>query len=203
MKRRSYLWKIALFDMGIIEFGPVGVFVAFFYLSDFLTAALSLGVATVVALALSLVVNKRIPWFALFSGLITITTSLVTYIYDAPWVLIVKDTVYYYAFAVLLGIGFWKKVHILEKFFGHIFAISDRAWMILERRWFVFFIIAGSLNEIVRMVLTVEQWVMYKQVVLAVFIVFGLLQFLVSRTYRLPEGDAWGFRKNTSTHVVS
>lgn len=195
MQKTKHIWKILFFDMGVIEFGPVGVFLIVFYLNDFSRAALSLGIATIVALALSLVVNRRIPWFALFSGLVTITTSLLTYLYDAPWVLIVKDTVYYYLFAGIIGFALWKQRSILELFFGHIFAISDRAWNILEKRWLVFFLTAGTANEIVRMMLTPEQWVIYKQGVIVVFVIFGMWQFGVSRKYRLSEADSWGLRK--------
>jgi intracellular septation protein len=195
MKKHKHIWKILIFDMFVIEFGPVGVFFVAYYLADFLTAALSLGAATMFAMVLSWVVNRRLPWFAIFSGTITILTSLLTYFYVAPWMLIVKDTVYYFLFAFLLGLSLWKNLGLFQAFFGHIFAITNMGWQILERRWFIFFLLAGAANELVRLYLTVDQWVIYKQVIVIVFLTFGLYQFTISRHHRLPEADNLGLRK--------
>jgi len=195
MKKHSHIWKILVFDMFVIEFGPVGVFFLVYYLADFPQAALALGVATLLALVLSKVVNKRVPWFAIFSGTITMITSVITYIYTAPTVLILKDTVYYFLFAGILLFGVWKERHIFEKFFGHIFALAEEGWKILERRWLVFFLIAGVLNEVVRMSLSTSEWVVYKQVVVIGFVLFGMYQFQVSMRYRLAEADEYGLRR--------
>ena len=181
--------------MFVIEFGPVGVFFVAYYSFDFLMAALALGAATLVALVLSQFVNKRVPWFAIFSGSITILTALLTYLLTAPWILIIKDSVYYGLFALFLGISLWQKKSLFKTFFGHIFAITEEGWRILEGRWFVFFVFAATSNELVRMFLSADEWVLYKQAIVFVFLGFGLYQFRVSIKYRLPEADALGLRK--------
>lgn len=196
MKRHKHIWKILIFDMFVIEFGPVGVFFVAYYMADFLTAALALGVATLLALILSWLVNRRVPWFAIFSGTVTILTSLLTYLYTAPWMLIVKDSIYYFLFAAFLGVSLVKQLGVFKAFFGHIFALEPIGWRILEQRWFGFFLLAGSTNELVRWYLTVDQWVIYKQVVVVVFLAFGLYQFTVSRRHRLPEADRLGLRRS-------
>lgn len=196
MKKHSHIWKILIFDMFVIEFGPVGVFFIAYYFSDFLVAALALGVSTLVALFLSRLVNKRVPWFAIFSGTITILTALVTYLFSAPWVLIVKDSFYYILFALILGISLWKNHSVFKTFFGHIFAITKDGWFILERRWFMFFVLAGISNELVRISLSTSDWVLYKQLVVLAFLSFGLYQFRVSIKYRLAEADNLGLRKH-------
>ena len=184
--------------MFIIEFGPVGVFFLTFYLADFLIASLALGTATFVALIASKLVNKRVPWFAIFSGSVTILSALVTFLFTAPWILIIKDSVYYFLFAFMLGFSLWKRRSVLKTFFGHVFLIEEKGWRMLEKRWFVFFLFAGFSNELVRMFLTLDQWVLYKQLVLVVFLSFGLYQFRVSVKYRRPEADKWGLRKSIS-----
>lgn len=181
--------------MFVIEFGPVGVFLATYYFSDFTTAALGLGIATLVTLVLSKVVNKRVPWFALFSGAITIVSSLITYIYSAPSVLIIKDTVYYCIFATILGVSLWHHHSVYKTFFGHIFAITETGWRTLEKRWFLFFLFAAASNEVVRVLLTVDEWIIYKQAILLIFLLFGLYQFKVSSKYRLAEADRLGLRR--------
>ncbi|QQR65065.1 septation protein IspZ [Candidatus Kaiserbacteria bacterium] len=195
MKKHSHIWKILIFDMFVIEFGPVGVFFVAYYLFDFLKAALALGAATLVALVLSQFVNKRVPWFAIFSGSITILTALLTYIFTAPWILIIKDSVYYGLFALFLGVSLWQKKSLFKTFFGHIFAITEEGWRILEGRWFIFFVFSAVSNELVRMFLSADEWVLYKQAIVFVFLGFGLYQFRVSMKHRLPEADAIGLRK--------
>ena len=68
-------------------------------------------------------------------------------------------------------------------------------WKILESRWFLFFLLAGVSNELVRVSLTVDQWVAYKQYIVVIFLLFGLYQFRVTRKHRLPEADKLGLRK--------
>lgn len=195
MKKHRHIWKILIFDMFIIEFGPVGLFFIAYYLTDFLIAALVLGVSTLLTLILSQIVNRRVPWFAIFSGSITIITAFITYLFSAPWILVIKDSAYYILFTLFLGISLWRRLSVFKAFFGHIFAIDEAGWRILEWRWFVFFLLAAISNEAVRTLLTTDEWVLYKQAIIFFFLGFGLYQFRVSRAHRLPEADALGLWK--------
>jgi intracellular septation protein len=195
MKKHSHIWKILIFDMFVIEFGPVGVFFVAYYLSSFYIAAMSLAVATFVSLIASKIINKRVPTFAIFSGTITIVTAFITYYFKLPEVLIFKDTVYYLFFASLLFVSIWKKKALFKTFFGHIFAIEENGWFLLEKRWLIFFILAGASNEFVRIFLSLDEWVVYKQIVVFFFLGFGLYQFKISSEHRLPEADKLGLRK--------
>jgi intracellular septation protein len=195
LKKNKHIIKLLIFDMFVIEFGPVGVFFITYYLTDFLTAALALSISTFLTMLVSRFVNKRVPWFAIFSGIITIISALVTYLYNAPWILIVHDTVYYLIFVMLLGFSMWKKSSIFKTFFGHVFAMSNAGWRILEMRWFFFFLFAAISNEAVRVFLTPDEWVFYKQIMLIIFLVFGMYQFRVSAKYRLESADKFGLRK--------
>jgi len=57
--------------------------------------------------------------------------------------LIIKDSVYYFLFAFMLGFSLWKRRSVLKTFFGHVFLIEEKGWRMLEKRWFVFFLFAG------------------------------------------------------------
>jgi len=190
----KHIWKILILDMFVIEFGPVGVFFIAYYLAGFPVAALSLGCATFGALVLSRIVNKRVPWFAIFSGSITMLTSFITYLHDSPTVLIVKDSAYYFLFAAILGVSTFMNRHVFRAFFGHVFALTETGWRILEQRWALFFLLAGTANEIVRVSLSVGEWVIYKQVIVIMFTAFGLYQFRVSSRHRSEEADEYGLR---------
>jgi len=194
MKKHAHIWKILVLDMLVIEFGPVGVFFVAYYLGGFAVSALSLAVATGIALLLSKLINKRIPWFAIFSGAITMATAIVTYLYDSPVVLIVKDSIYYFLFAGILLVSIYHNKHVFRAFFGHIFALTEEGWRVLEHRWGIFFALAGISNELVRVFLTVSEWVIYKQLIVIVFVAFGFYQLKVSKRYRTEEADELGLR---------
>lgn len=183
--------------MFIIEFGPVGIFFLTYHFTDFLRAALALGLSTLIALTLSRLVNGRTPWFAICSGSITITTSLVTYFYNIPSLLIIRDSVFYIFFAIVLGVSMARGMHVFKIFFGHIFAITNEGWRILETRWLAFFVLASASNEYARIFLNPDAWVVYKQCVVIGFIFFGTYQFRVSMRFRLPEADSLGLRTLT------
>lgn len=195
MQRSRHIWKIVIFDIFIIEFGPVGVFFGVYYFTDFLTAALSLSIATILALIGSKLINGRLPLFAIFSGLATILTAFVTFLFTAPWVLIVADSVYYFFFALMLGASTWSGQLIFRSFFGHVFAVADEGWRLLQMRWTMFLVLAGISNECVRLTLTPDEWVLFKQGLIFVAVIFGLYQFRVSSAYRSPEADRWGLKR--------
>ena len=203
MKKHQHIWKILIFDMFVIEFGPVGVFLVTYHLSSFSTAAIALAVSTLLALVTSKIVNKRVPWFAIFSGAVTIAASLSTYYFSAPSILIFQDTVFYFLFAGLLSLSIWQRKTLFKSFFGHIFAIEEKGWFALESRWLVFFLMAGTSNEFVRIFLTADEWVVYKQAALILFLVFGLYQFRISSKYRLPEADKLGLRRLSTQNTQS
>jgi intracellular septation protein len=201
-KEHAHIWKIFILDMMVIEFGPVAVFFLAYYFAGFGAAALSLAIATGVALVLSKIVNKRVPWFAIFSGTVTMITAVVTYLYDSPTVLIVKDTLYYFLFAGILLVSTYYDKHVFRAFFGHVFALTETGWRILERRWGVFFVLAGTSNELVRMFLSVNEWVLYKQLIVILFAVFGFYQFRVSKLHRTEDADELGLRKLGSSKAT-
>lgn len=195
MLNQRHIWKILIFDMFIIEFGPVGVFFAVYYFSDFMVAALGLATATLLAMILSKVVNQRLPLFAIFSGIATILTAVVTYLFTAPWVLIIADSFYYFLFAGILAASTWGGKLIFKSFFEHVFALQEAGWRVLQVRWTLFFVLAGVLNESVRLTLSVGDWVLFKQGLIVVFVVFGLYQFRVSTKYRSADADRWGLKR--------
>lgn len=186
--------KSLIVDMLVIEFGPVGVFFVVYYLMNFFQAALFLALSTLASLLLSFAVNKRLPWFALISGFATMTIALSTYIFASPTLLIVKDSLYYSLFALVLGVSIARKRYIFKTFFGHVFNMTDNGWKLLQKRWIVFFIAVVVGNEIARRALTPDEWVLYKQIIVLLFVSFGFYQLKLIRMHRSPEASLNGFR---------
>ncbi len=203
MKKHLHIVKLIGFDMLVLEFGPVGVFYLVFYLAEFFAASLALAVATLATLIASKIVNRRVPWFALLSGTVTILTAGLTYFLTSPTILIVKDTVYYGLFAAALGVSVYRRLHLFRTFFGHVFAITDEGWRTLERRWALFFLAMAVSNDVVSITMTADAWVIYTHFALAVFLAFGFYQLRVSMRHRLAEADAWGLRKLSGSQAAS
>jgi intracellular septation protein A len=169
-------------------------FIVFRY-TDFFVAALALGISTFLTLILSKLINKRLPYFAIYSGLITISTSALTYFLKIPDILIIQDSIYYLLFFVVLLLSIIRKKYILKLFFEHIFLISDFGWRSLQIRWSVFFLVALVGNELSRNLLSPEAWVEYKKIAFLVFIVFGFYQFTLSSKTRLENANILGLRR--------
>lgn len=177
----------------ILEFGPVILFFAGFYISgSFPIAVLALGSGTILSMIASRIINKRRPLFALFSGGVTIVTSFFTYYLNNPDILIIKDSVMYIGAAIVLSAGIWSGKHFYRMFFHHIFALTDHGWLILERRWAIFFGTAGILNEYVRVMLTIDQWVLYKGYFTIFLVIFGFYQLRMMSQNRLPNSTKIG-----------
>jgi len=202
VKKNAQIWTKFIFDMFVIEFGPVGVFFIIFYLSNFVQAALALGFSTFVALVASRLINGRVPWFAVFTGSITIVIACITYWLNQPLILIVKDTVYYLFFASLLAVSLFLNKHLFKFFFGHIFVLTDTGWKKLEKRWLYFFVFAGISNELVRVLLTPDEWVLYKQGIVFLFIGFGLYQLRMIAHHKMEDGELFGLRPSRMMHNI-
>jgi intracellular septation protein A len=72
--------------------------------------------------------------------------------------------------------------------------MTDLGWNILTKRWIAVFIILTVTNEIARMYLTPQDWVIYKSLATVGTIIFSLYQFTLSKKERLPESSPWGMR---------
>jgi intracellular septation protein len=194
MLRHARLFKLLILDMLIIEFGPLLVFFVLYYLCSFGRAALGFAGTTAVMLLISKLVNQRTPWFVVISGGVTAGSAFLSYWFHSPDILIFTDTIFYLLFAGLLGSGVFHKRQVFATFFSHVFCISERGWQILERRFLIMFLLAGIGNEIVRHFGSVHDWVIFKQWLVVIFIVFGFYQLRLTSSHRTEEADRFGLR---------
>lgn len=206
MKKYSYTLKIVVFDLLFIEFGPLVFFVIAYYLKGFSVAALTLAVATVLSLIVSLLINKRIPWFAATTGILTATMSAFSYLHNDPDILILTDSCYYFALSFTFAASTIFGKLVLKKLFGHIFSLTDIGWKMLEFRAFILFSVAGVTNELVRAYLSLDHWIIYKQIAVSSILIFGLLQLRITCRYRTDNTNRLGLctflPSNEKTKVV-
>ena len=182
-----------------IEFGPIIVFfVALTFLGDtdkgFITSTTIFSVLTLVALIVSYLYEQRIAWFPLIAGVSVITFGVLTVIFKAPVLFILKDTLYNGIFGVFLLIGSMMGKGLLKKLFVALFDMSDKGWYILSLRWGIFFVLLAVGNEITWYMFGRDAWVMYKFWSTIATVVFGFYQITLSKKYRSSTSSPWGMR---------
>jgi intracellular septation protein len=181
----------------VAEFGPL---VAFFIAGqryDFFTAVGILMAATVLAVTISWVFDRRIPWLPIISAIIVLIGGAITLIFKIPDAIILADTIYYGLVAVAIGSSLRYRKNLIEMLFGTIFALTPQGWHVLAIRWCVFLIVAAVANEIARHFLSPDAWVTYRLIKSIIITLFAVAQFRLATHYRIPEhSNRWGLRIN-------
>ena len=187
------MFKKLLLNLSI-EFGPIIVFLITSEIFSFITAVSIFVGLTALSLLVGFYERKEIAWFPLIVGVSVISSGLLTVIFKNPFFIIIKDTLYNGIFALVLFIGLACNKSLLYPLFRGLFAMSSRGWRVLTFRWAILFTILTITNEIARIYLTPENWVVYKAGATLITIIFSLYQFKLSKKERLPESTSWGMR---------
>ncbi len=176
-----------------IEFGPIVVFFLTSETLGFMKATTLFVGLTALALITAGIKDRRIAMFPLVAGLSVIVSGAFTLIYDEPFYLIIKDTVYNAGFALAIYVcqKYYGKA-LLKSLFSSLFHMTDRGWSILSMRWMIVFILLTVGNEIARRLFDTDGWVVYKMLSTLATIIFGFYQLTLSKRERLPDSNKWG-----------
>ena len=126
----------------ITDFGPLLIFFVVYSKSgNSLSAAIPpLIVATIIAVLISYVVERKIPYVPLIGGIIISIFGGLTLYFDNPIFLYMKPTIINILFGMILTFeGFFTKEHLMKKLLGKSIALSDQGWKMLTIRWIIFF----------------------------------------------------------------
>jgi intracellular septation protein len=171
-----------------VEFGPVVLFFAAYWIYDLLVATAVLMAATAVALVVSLVVTRRVPWMPLITAAVVgIFGGLTLWLEDETFIKM-KPTIVQAVFSVVLLGGLAAGRPLLKPLLGAAWPMDDTGWRRLSLRFALFFAAMAGLNEAVWRTQSTDFWVTFK-----VFGLIGLtLAFAVAQTplmtrHRLPE----------------
>ena len=149
----------------LTDFGPLLIFFLIYYSSEQkLEAAIPpFIIATLIALAVVYLLEKKIPMVPLFGGvLITLFGGLTLY-FDNKIFFYMKPTIINLMFAGALFFGkYFTQKPILQVFFQNTLKLEDQGWKILSSRWIYFFILVAILNEIVWRTQSEAFWVNFK-----------------------------------------
>ena len=166
----------------ITDFGPLLIFFTVYYKSgNNLTIAIPpLIIATLIAVLIIYIVEKKIPYLPLVGGIIISVFGGLTLYFNNPIFLYMKPTIINLIFAVALFVGkkFLKK-NLLKYFFQNAFQINEIGWDKLNNRWMLFFIFLAVINEFVWRTQSEVMWVNFK--------VWGLLPItFIFTAFQIP-----------------
>jgi len=149
----------------ITDFGPLLIFFVVYFKNDhnLKLAIPPFIVATLIALIVMFILEKRIPMVPLASGILITLFGGLTIYFDNKIFFYMKPTIINLLFAGVLFFGkFFTQKPLLKIFFQNALNLKDEGWKKLSYRWISFFIFAAILNEIVWRTQSEVFWVNFK-----------------------------------------
>ena len=149
----------------ITDFGPLLIFFVVYSKSgkNLSTAIPPLIFATIIAVFISYMVEKKIPYIPIIGGIVISFFGGLTLYFNNPVFLYIKPTIINVFFGFVLAFErFFTKEPILKKMLGKSMSLSDEGWKTLTVRWMFFFFSLALLNEYVWRTQTEEFWVNFK-----------------------------------------
>lgn len=174
-------WLRAAVDFGaLVAFGVV-----FFATHDLLKATWAIVAGSAVAIAVGLVVEKRIAPLPLIVGLFGLVFGGLTLVTGNTDYLKMEGSFLYLGLGLGLLIGARLGMNPLKELLGSALHMPDPAWRTLTVRYAIFFLLLGVANEVVRRVAPDTVWASVKIAKFAVSILFSLTQvpFLLKHAY--------------------
>ena len=178
----------------ITDFGPLLVFFSFYYKNEknLIVAIPPFIVATLIALIVVWILEKKIPMVPLLGGIFITLFGGLTIYFDNPIFIYIKPTIINILFGLGLILGkYFTNEPILKKMLGKSMQLSDLGWKILNLRWVYFFFALALLNEIIWRTYCPDQeyiWVNFKVWgMLPITIIFTAFQIPIITKYKLDE----------------
>ena len=176
-----------------VDYGPLVVFFASYLMLGLMAATAALIAASLIALALAWLLERRVPLVPLVTAAIVVVFGGLTLWLQDETFIKMKPTIVQAIFALVLLGGLAVGRPLLKPLLAPMMPpMSNRAWNRFTLRYGLFFVAMAALNELVWRTQTTDLWVTFK--------VFGLpaLTFLfilsqlpfVGRETRLAQAEA-------------
>ncbi len=177
-----------------VDYGPLAVFFATYWIAGLMPATAALIAATVVALALSLTVARKVPLLPLITAIVVGIFGGLTLWLNDPVFVKMKPTIVQGLFSAVLfgGLAFGRP--LLSPLLGAAWPMDQDGWRRLTFRFAVFFAAMAGLNEVVWRTQTTDFWVTYKVFgILGLTILFSLSQMpLMARHHQAAHDPKEG-----------
>ena len=158
---------------GILEFGPIMVFLLSFKRYHVYEATLILMIATIVSTVFTYRIQKRLPYIALYVAFLTTVFGYLTLTNQEPRFIQMRDTLYDVTCALTLIVGLILNIHFLKLAFNNIIPMTNRAWNRLSYAWIFFFVTNAFANEYVRRTFSLVDWFHFKSYIVLITLIFG------------------------------
>ena len=173
------------------DFGPLLIFFTIYFNNenDLKVAIPPFIVATLIALIVIYVLEKRIPMVPLVSGILIAFFGGLTLYFDNKIFFYMKPTIINILFAAVLFFGrYFTKKPLLKIFFKNAFDLEDEGWKKLNYRWIGFFLFIAILNEIIWRTQSEAFWVNFKVWgLLPISFLFAVSQVPLMNKYKLKR----------------
>ena len=151
----------------LLDFGPLLLFFGANYLySDLMLSVKVLVVATIVSLAASWVLERRISMMAAFGCAALVFFAGLTLYFDNELFIKIKPTILTLMFAAAIAGGRAMGRNPLAAIMGSQVKLTNDGWRIMSWLWVAMFACSALANEIAWRTLSTDSWVTFK--------VFGL-----------------------------
>jgi intracellular septation protein len=171
------------------DYGPLAAFFVTYVLWGLMAATAVVIVASLVALAVSWLVQRRVPLMPLITaGVVAIFGGLTLWLEDETFIKMKPTIVQGLVAAILLG-GLALGRPLLRPLLGPMLPpMDDGAWRQLTLRYALFFAGMALLNELVWRTQTTDVWVTFKVFgILTLTVLFALSQVPFLARHRLQE----------------
>ena len=175
----------------LTDFGPLVIFFYYYYDSgkDLKVAIPPFIIATIIALGIMWLLEKKIPKIPLISGILITFFGGLTIYFNNPVFIYIKPTIInvLFGFALIFG-RYFTNEPVLKKLMGKSVSLTSEGWEILNKRWVYFFFGLAILNEIVWRTQSEEFWVNFKVWgILPITIIFTAFQLSVITKFKLND----------------
>ena len=173
------------------DFGPLLAFFIIYYKNDkdLVSAIPALIIATLIAICVIYMLEKRIPVLPLMGAILVCLFGGLTIFFDNPIFIYLKPTIInlIFAFALFFGKVVLNK-NFLKKLFESSIKLEEAGWDKLIIRWVGFFIFLALLNEAVWRTQTEEFWINFKVWgILPITFIFTAFQLPLIQKYKKSE----------------
>jgi intracellular septation protein len=147
----------------LIDFFPIGLFVAAYKLHDIYVATAVLMVATVVQTGIIYAIDRKLQTIHKVTlVLVLVFGALTIYLHDERFIKW-KPTVLYASMAIVLAAALWIwKKNFLQVLLSSQLSLPDAVWFRLTLIWVGYFFFMAAINAYVAAYYTTEEWVNFK-----------------------------------------
>ena len=169
------------------DYGPLAAFFVVYLARGLMPATAALIAATAVALALTLIIARRVPLLPLITAVVVgIFGGLTLWLNDDTFIKMKPTIVQAIIGALLLGgLAFGRP--LLKPVMGASWSMDDAGWRKLSLRFGLFFLAMAALNELVWRTQSTDFWVNFKVFgLLGLTLVFSMTQVPLLQRHQLP-----------------